>query len=271
MPALKDASPRPPEPREPHKRMNLARNPELQDRLAAEYVLGTLRGPARARLQRLIAQDANLRRTVEAWQERLVPIAAAIAPVQPPRRVWERIVARTAAPVGPAPAAGLWNSLAFWRNLGLVASGATAALLAAVVVFAPEAPQPAPAPQIVRVPADEMPAAYFAVLTDAKSQKPVLAVSATRTSSRLVVKRLDDKIVVPGRSLELWALPPGRAPRSLGVVATQTKHTVRLDGRADAALGDAAVLAVSLEPQGGSPTGSPTGPVLYTGPCIKIW
>lgn len=251
--------------------MDFTRNPELQDRLAAEYVLGTLRGPARTRLQSLMARDANLRRAVDTWQERLVPLAAAIGPVQPPRRVWERIVARTAAPAGPTPAGGLWNSLAFWRSLGLLASGAAAALLAAVVVFAPDAPRPAPAPQIVRAPVDEMPAAYFAVLTDAKSQKPVLAVSAMRTSSHLVVKRLDEKIVVPGRSLELWALPPGQAPRSLGVVAAQAKHTLRLDRRADAALDDAAMLAVSLEPRGGSPTGSPTGPVLYTGPCIKIW
>ena len=251
--------------------MNLSRNPELQDRLAAEYVLGTLRGLARARLQRLMVDDANLRRAVQAWQERLVPIAAAIDPVQPPRRVWERIAARTA----PAHEvkSGLWESIAFWRNLGLVASGATAALLAAVTVFAPDAPRlaPAPAPQIVRVPADQLPAAYFAVLTDPKTQKAVLAVSAARNSDQLVIKRLDASIVVPDKSLELWALPPGRAPRSLGVVATQEKHSVKLKSSADSALGDAALLAISLEPSGGSPTGAPTGPVLYTGPCVKTW
>ena len=251
--------------------MDLSRNPELQDRLAAEYVLGTLRGQARARLQRLMARDANLRRAVEAWQARLVPIALAIDPVQPPKRVWENIAARIAPPSFAGGQGGLWNSLAFWRNLGLVASGATAALLAAAVVFAPEAPRPAPPPQIVRVPAEELPAAYFAVLTDPKSQKAVLAVSATRNSDRLVVKRLEASISVPGKSLELWALPPGQAPRSLGVVATQEKHTVPLKGRADVALGDTAMLAISLEPAGGSPTGAPTGPVLYTGPCIKVW
>jgi len=250
--------------------MDLARNPGLQDRLAAEYVLGTLRGPARARLQRLMARDANLRRAVEAWQERLVPIAIAIDPVQPPNRVWEMIAARIAPPAGAAGQGGLWDSLAFWRNLGLVASGATAALLAAVIVF-PDAQRPAPPPQIVRVPADELPAAYFAVLTDPKTQKAVLAVTATRNSDRMVVKRLETSINVQGRSLELWALPAGQAPRSLGIVATQDKHTVQLRGKADAALGDSAVLAVSLEPSGGSPTGAPTGPVLYTGPCIKIW
>ena len=116
-----------------------------------------------------------------------------------------------------------------------------------------------------------MPAAYFAVLSDAKTQKPVLAVSATRNSDQLVVKRLDASIVVAGKSLELWALPPGQAPRSLGVVAAQEKQTVKLKTAADSSLGDVALLAISLEPSGGSPTGAPTGPVLYTGPCVKIW
>lgn len=249
--------------------MDLRRHPELQDRLASEYVLGTLRGAARAKFERLMAADANLRAQVHAWQARLVPIAEAVGPVHPPRRVWEAIAARTSG--GRQASGGLWDSLAFWRNLALVTSGATAALLAATILFAPEAPRPAPAPQIVRVPASEMPAAYLAVLSDPRSQKPVLAVSATRTSDQLVIRRLDDSIAVEGKSLELWALPPGQSPRSLGVVATQEKETVRMRSAADAALGDASTLAISLEPAGGSPTGAPTGPVLYTGPCVKTW
>ena len=116
-----------------------------------------------------------------------------------------------------------------------------------------------------------LPAAYFAVLTDPKSLKPVLAVSATRNSDQLVVKRLDAGIVVPGKSLELWALPAGGKPRSLGLVAMQEKGILRMKAAADQSIGDAAVLAVSLEPSGGSPTALPTGPVLYTGPCIKTW
>ena len=240
----------------------------LQDRLAAEYVLGTLRGAARTRFQRVLRDNAALRLAVEAWQARLVPMAAAIAPVQPPRRVWKAIAARIAPAGSPAPG-GLWNSLAFWRGLGLFASGAAAALLAAVAVFAPE--KPAPAPQVVRVPASEMPAAYFAVLSDPKSQKPVLVVSATRGSDRLVVKRLDASIVVPGKSLELWALPPGKAPQSLGLVAAQERHTVKMRAVADQSLGETPMLAISLEPDGGAPNGAPTGPVLYSGPCFKLW
>jgi len=109
------------------------------------------------------------------------------------------------------------------------------------------------------------------VLSDPKSQKAVMAVSAQRTSDRMTVKMLDTSIAVPGKSLELWAVPPGGAPRSLGLVAVREKDTLLLKAKADQSLGDAAILAVSLEPSGGSPTASPTGPVLYTGPCVKIW
>ena len=251
--------------------MDIRNNPGLQERLAAEYVLGTLRGPARVRFERMMKGDANLRIAVQAWQSRLVPIVAAIDPVDPKDRVWDAIVRRTAAAETSPAQAGLWNSLALWRAIGLAASGATAALLVSVIVFAPEAPRPASAPQIVRVPASELPAAYFAVLSDPKSQKPVLAVSARRTSDRMTVKMLDASIAVQGRSLELWALPPGGAPRSLGLVGLRDKDTLALKAVADQSLGDATVLAVSLEPSGGSPTAAPTGPVLYSGPCVKIW
>lgn len=248
--------------------MDLTGKPDLQDRLAAEYVLGTLRGAARARFQRALRDDASLRSVVEAWQSRLLPMAEAVSPVPPPQRVWGAISTRIAPPP-PVTEGGLWSSLAFWRGLALVASGAAAALVAAVGVFAPE--RPVPAPQVVRVPADELPAAYLAVLSDPKSQKPVVLVSVTRASDQLVVKRLDASIVVPGKSLELWALPPGQAPRSLGLVAAQERHTVKMRAVADASLGDAQALAISLEPAGGAPNGAPTGPVLYTGPCVKLW
>ena len=101
--------------------MELRHKPELQDRLAAEYVLGTLRGSARARFQRMLREDASLRIAVEAWQSRLIPLASAVEPVDPPRRVWEGIQARTSSQASAAEssAGGLWNSLAFWRNLGL--------------------------------------------------------------------------------------------------------------------------------------------------------
>lgn len=259
--------------------MDFRHKPELQDRLAAEYVLGTLRGPARARFRHWLREDAGLRQVVQAWEVRLSPLAAGVPAVEPPRRVWKAIEeAITERQMGagratqPAASRGLWDSLAFWRNLGLATSGAAAALLAALTLFAPEAPGPAPAPQIVRVPAETLPASYVAVLSDPRTQKPVLMVAAARHSDQLMVKRLDESIVVAERSLELWALPAGGgAPRSLGLVAAQARHALKLQGPADRTLGEIPALAISLEPVGGSPTGAPTGPVLYTGPCIKYW
>jgi anti-sigma-K factor RskA len=250
--------------------MNLRRNPDLQQRLAAEFALGTLRGRARQRLRRFMAEDPALAAAVQDWELRLAPMTAAVAPVQPPARVWRAIEER----IGGAPfrSGGLWASLAFWRNLGLAASGMTAGLLAAITFIAPQAPSPAPAPVVIRVPSNEMGATYLAVLSDPKTQKPMLVVSAGRTSHELWVKTLDPAIHVPDRSLELWALPPGQAPKSLGVVAPSEKMTaLKLVAAADLAFAGVPALAVSLEPRGGSPTGAPTGPVLYTGPFLKYW
>jgi anti-sigma-K factor RskA len=243
--------------------------PELQDRLAAEYALGTLRGRARARFQRWLAQDAALARRAEEWATRLDPLSRSVEPVRPPTRVWRAIEAR----LGPAPAgAGLWHSLAFWRVLALAASGTAASLLFAVVALGPGAPQPAPAPVVLRVPSNEMPATYLAVLSDPKTNKPMLVAAASRTSDQLWVKTLDPSINVPDKSLELWAImPAGQPPKSLGMVGRGDKTMLPLHSVADRSLGDVPMLAVSLEPMGGSPTGAPTGPVMYSGPCVKVW
>ena len=75
--------------------MNLDR-PELAERLAAEYVAGTLRGPARRRLEALLPGHPVLRQAVQDWQDRLLPLTAALDEVAPPERVWRRIEARLA-------------------------------------------------------------------------------------------------------------------------------------------------------------------------------
>ena len=107
-----------------------------------------------------------------------------------------------------------------------------------------------------------------AVLSDPKTQQAVMIVSAGRRESVLEVKMLDRAAHVPGKSLELWAVPRQGGPRSLGVVP-QDKGFLKLLAPADQALGDMPLLAVSLEPPGGSTTGAPSGPVFYSGPCVK--
>ena len=221
-------------------------NPELKERLAAEYALGTLRGPARARLKRWSLEDADLRSAMAAWEARLAPLAGAVAAVEPPARLWRQIDDRLGPASKPSP---------LWKALGLVASGAVAALIA-VAVFLPQ-------------PAEQ--ASYVAVLSDPKTHQPVLVASADQRGTVLRVNTLDPKIHVAGRSLELWALPHGAKPRSLGVVSPRNRMNLNLVAAADQALGDVPALAISLEPPGGSPSGQPTGPVLYSGPCVKYW
>jgi anti-sigma-K factor RskA len=225
--------------------LNCKANPELRERLAAEYALGTLRGRARERLRQWMRDDAALAAAVAQWEARLAPMAEAVAPVAPPARVWARIETRL----------GRRAKSSWWKTLGIFASGAVAALLAVAVLL--------PRPQ-------GLPASYVAVLSDPRTQKAVMVVSAGRRESALQVKMLDPSIRVAGKSLELWALPREGSPRSLGLVQAE-KAALKLLAPADQALGDVPTLAVSLEPQGGSTTGAPTGPVLYSGPCVKYW
>jgi anti-sigma-K factor RskA len=188
--------------------------------------------------------------------------------VPPPARVWRRIEERIGA---ATPARSLWESLAFWRSLGLVASGMAAALLVTVGMIAPPPPQPAPAPVVVQFQPDKPPPSYLSLLSDPKTQKPVLLVSAGRKSDLLWVKTLDPAIHVADRSLQLWAVPRSGAPISLGMVSVDEKAMLKLVAVADQSLSEIPALAVSLEPMGGSPTGAPTGPILFSGPCVKYW
>lgn len=228
--------------------MNCKANPELRERLAAEYALGTLRGRARQRLRRWMQEDAALALAVAQWEARLAPMTQGVAAVPPPARVWREIEAR----LGRSA-----QNFSIWKTLGLIAGGAVAALIAVALLLPQQAPE-------------GLPPSYVAVLSDAKSQKAVMIVSAGRKSSALQVKTLDPAIRVAGKSLELWAVPREGNPRSLGIVQTD-KTALRLLAPADKTLGDIPLLAVSLEPQGGSTTGAPTGPVLYSGPCVKYW
>ncbi len=232
--------------------MNYRNKPALQERLAAEYALGTLRGPARARFRRWMREDAALARAAADWEARLAPMALAVAPVRPPRRVWDEIQAR----LGPAaPPAG--EKGGFWRMFALMATGAAVALVFMTVLLPLQPPAPG--------------GEYVAVLSDPKTQKPVLLVSAGRRDATLRVKMLDPSIQPADASLEIWALPKDGKPRSLGLVPAGPLGTVQLAALADKTLSDVPALAISLEPRGGSPTGAPTGPVLYSGPCLKDW
>ncbi|HET9114276.1 MAG TPA: anti-sigma factor [Burkholderiales bacterium] len=217
------------------------RNPELKSRLAAEYVLGTLRGHARLRFERLMREDELLRDEVADWQTRMMPLADSLVPIKPRGRVWQDI--RSSLGFDTVSR----RSLLFWRNLG-VFSSAAAILMAAYISTAPihtSAP------------------GYIAVIAD-KHANPVWLFSSSDTA--ITIKSLVPSTVIAGRSLELWLLPEGGQPVSLGLLPLTGNITRLLPHAVAKLMANSHALAVSLEPAGGSPTGQPTGPILYQAP-----
>lgn len=223
--------------------------PDLAERLAADYVAGTLRGGARRRFEALLPAHAGLRAALRAWEARLMPLTAVLPPQQPSAQVWRRIEARLGG-AAAAPPLRWWATLAFWRGSAALAS--VAALSLAVLLASPA---PVPPPIVVVLNPAAPPAGAGGVV-------PASFVASISGDGRAVVTRpLVDVALPPQRVLELWALAGTQAPRSLGLISERSATVVRqarLPAGADG-------LAVSLEPPGGSPTGAPTGPVLYVG------
>ncbi|MEO7336357.1 MAG: anti-sigma factor [Caldimonas sp.] len=223
---------------------------ELADRLAASYVAGTLRGPARRRFEALLPAHAALRGATRSWQERLMPLTVAIPPETPPPRVWKAIQSQMDGALGApqaAPKAGWGAAVALWRGLSAVLGIATVSL--AVLLARPSPVQP---PVIVVLSSTGSPAG---------ATPSTIVASISGDGRSMVTKPLMNVSVQNNRALELWAIPPGGAPRSLGLISP-SDPTVLRKGKS---LEGTDTLAVSLEPAGGSPTGAPTGPVLYAG------
>lgn len=231
-------------------------HPELADRLAADYVSGTLRGPARRRLEALLPAHPALREAVHAWQTRLAPLTTSIDPQTPPAAVWKRIEARIgdkAQSAQAAPRTRWWQQLLVWQGVSAVA---TAAVVGLAVLLGN--PGPAGPPIIVVLSAATPPGGA----TAQGGIMPASFVASISADGRaLVTKPLSNVALQADRSLELWAVPPKGAPRSLGVISAEGATVVKRSKVLD----DTAALAVSLEPPGGSPSGAPTGPVLYVG------
>lgn len=236
--------------------MNIRNNPILRQKLAAEYVLGTLRGGARRRFEGWLYQDADLRNITAEWQQRLAPMAEFAGAVTPPKKLWSDIERRLGLPK-PVSAWQFWRNenLAFWRSLGMVSTALTAMLLVIVLRGTGEAPAPAAAP------------GYVAALADDKTQT-VMLVTADPRHHDIEIRMASNVAVQPGRSLHLWAVPKQGHPRSLGLV---TAGRTVLPLPAQASGDDIAALAVSLEPPGGSPDpNGPTGPVVYKGAWVRL-
>ena len=219
-------------------------DPRWLNQLAAEYVLGTLRGAARRRFERELA-DTNVMAAVAAWEARLAPLTVQITPVQPGPAAWSGIQRRLG-----LTARAVRTRRAGWRGGGL----ALAAAVAIVVIGTS-----------VRVWHESH--AFRAAATLASSDGHALwQLDVSRSSDELRVTVLGVVQPLPGKDYELWALPEAGSPVSLGLLPSSGRIERGLDSTQRRALAAAHKVAVSIEPRGGSRTGAPTGPVVHVAP-----
>lgn len=239
--------------------------PELLDRLAAAYVLGTLGSRARRRFARLCRTLPAAAAATRQWEARLAPLAASVPPAIPSPRVWERIARRLGHEAVAAPRRRRW-----WQPALAFACGVFAAV--GILRFYPEAmpgrPLPPPA-QLSTQAQPALPASYVGLLLDAAGQPAALA-STTRHGRRMDIKVLQPVALPPGKVLQLWALPVDGAPFPLGVVPAQGKGSFEMAGTAEALLSKVTRLAVSLEDTPAA-AGATPAPFVLSGHCVKLW
>jgi anti-sigma-K factor RskA len=238
--------------------MNLSRpdRRDRLDRLAAEFALGTSPPRVRRRLIAIARRDRAVATALSSWERRIAVLADDVPPVTPPPRVWRAIVSRLGLEQEGAASrhVGWWQRMPFWRTL------ATTSVIVAVALGIAEwrrTPENLPAPLVV-------------VLSGADAKAALIA-TATRGERYLTLKSVGNVGPGPGKVFELWALPQAGAPRPLGVIPPGAIVRVPLANPVDESLSNIPTLAVSLEPPGGSPTGQPTGPVLYSGAIERMY
>ncbi|MBE7941355.1 MULTISPECIES: anti-sigma factor [Ramlibacter] len=241
--------------------MDIARHPELTDRLAAAYALGTLRGGARRRFEQQARQSPALRAAALLWQERLSSMTELQQAQAPGPQVWTRIqnLVEAERPGTRQQQERGWRSrLRLWQGFGLAGALATVAAVGVGLQVQNERTR------LVAELAARPEVRYVAVLSDDKATASML-VTVDPRHNQMTIKRVGNFQESPDRSLQLWALPPSGGPQSLGVLGDD--RVVRLPAGENQVRVPA--LAVSLERKGGVPPGEgPSGPVLFKGALL---
>jgi anti-sigma-K factor RskA len=200
------------------------------------------------RFERLLAASPAVRRSVVAWERRLVPLTRAVEPSPPPADTWRNIAVRLG--LGrpePVRASGLWPALA--------AALAVVALALGTLYFTKQ-------PSVTT-------ADYVAIVTDADIG-PVWVLQTFIAPAELHADTINERPAPANSDYELWMLPDdGTAPVSLGLIPGAGQAVLPLAAVQLEVLEQTSTLAVSVEPAGGSPTGAPTGPVIYTAPLLR--
>ena len=222
------------------------------DVLAGEYVLGTLDAGERAEASVRRRRDPALNAAIEAWEQRLAPLADTVPPVAAPEKVWAAIetLANGRVGEGRAQIVALERRAQSWRRAAIAASALAACLLLVIALRELSRPEPA--------------STYVAVFQKDDSS-PAFLLTVDLDQRLLSVRRVAAE-PQSAKNYQLWIASEkiGNAPRSLGLIeATQEATTERTLAKYDRATIEGATFGISLEPAGGSPTGRPTGPAFH--------
>lgn len=225
---------------------------ELQE-LAGEYVLGTLSSAKRKEVEQRLQNEAGLRNAVDEWERRLLPLTSLAEEQEPSAQLWPRIAqdVRRNAHGGQDGLRSWWNDLRFWR--GLAASGfAAAAVLFAVMLMRPAVQTPA----------------YMVVLVEPQERTPGWIVQAN-LDRQITLTPLRPVAVPDQKSLQFWTKGEGWSkPVSLGLVQPGKSLTLTLEKLPPLQANQ--LFEITLEPENGSPTDRPTGPILFIGRAVKM-
>ncbi|MBC7182468.1 MAG: anti-sigma factor [Marinobacter sp.] len=225
------------------------------DMLVAEFVLGTLPASEREYIETRRRKEPEVEALILQWQERLGRLTEETAPVQPSPALFAKIeAALDRIESTPHEAAETSNVVALrsqlnrWRWSTAIASAA-ALVLVAILAFQPQPVSQTQSFVAVFQHNDEQPA--FLLTVDLKEQR--LNIRPVTAQPR------------PDKSYQLWikADELGPKPQSVGVLSNDFKLDEGALSHYDPALLKKATFGISVEPEGGSPTGQPTGPAIH--------
>lgn len=238
---------------------------EELDLVAAEYVLGLLEGRALMEARGRVANEPAFESAVAEWEARLAPMAEGFAEVEPPAHLWGRIEqALQAQEAGGASVVRLQRRERIWRGwaAGMTAVAAGLALMLALDVARPDPPPSAPRAE------QRGPALFASLASEDGSAALAVAFEPERGTMVVTPARLRGPA---DRDHELWLIAgEGAAPVSLGIVRGPAARRMPIPAALRGAVAPDSTVALSVEPTGGSPTGSPTGPVIASGPVTRV-
>jgi len=248
-------------------RVKRYQDPEVYERLAGEYVLGTLRGGALRRFERLMHERPYIRYAVDTWEDRLNPLAESLLDVAPDPRVWKAISKRIKTSSRSheneselqgvtGKGTGIWQSLGLWQAATVLMS----VLLAVVVLMPQQKNNSIPMPS------------YVAVL-ESDSKTPMMVTMGDSTKRVVSVRIMEMPEIGEDQDIQLWAMRgQNESPLPVGILQKDNMETQLSFSKPQwqKNIKGAKMFAVSFEPKGGSLSGQPSGKMMYKGACLDF-